>query len=140
MVLVIHFALQKFAPTFSIILNVLIYVGAVRTLWGNKEMPGNRCPLSTLGVSFLPSMFSSRQCSPGTPARAAARLAFSCLTLGSGETYSEAHFLWRKLAGDALSIGERGEQAKEMSWAAVATKAPATGSSGAGVVFQRFPK
>lgn len=35
MVLVTHFALQKFAPTFSTILNVLIYLGAVRALWGN---------------------------------------------------------------------------------------------------------
>lgn len=114
MVLVIHFALQKFAPTFSIILNVLINVGAVRTLWGNIQ--GNaRHPVP----AYPPWVrFSSHSCFPQDSAlqehlaRAAAHLSFSCLTLGSGETYSEAHFLWRKLAGDALSIGETGEQAE----------------------------
>lgn len=142
MVLVIHFALQKFAPTFSIILNVLIYLGAVRTqrgnIWGNTRHPVPAYPPWVC--------LSARPCFPPDSAlqehlaRAAAHLAFSCLTLGSGETYSEVHFLWRKLAGDALSLCERGEQAEERSWAAVATKAPATGSSGTGMVFQKCPK
>lgn len=46
----------------------------------------------------------------------------------------------RKLTGDPHSAGESGEQAEALRWAGLQLEeAPATGSSGAGMVFQRYP-
>lgn len=141
MVLVIHFALQKFAPTFSIVLNVLIYLGAVRTrrgnIWGNTRHPVPAYPPWVC--------LSARPCFPPDSAlqehlaRAAAHLAFSCLTLGSGETYSEMHFLWRKLAGDALSLCERGEHAEERSWLQLPPRPQPQGALELGWYFRNVP-